>query len=183
MSEQQHWTTLSSELKYKNPWISVVEDKVKTSWGTEKTYGVVSIVSGVSVLPMDAEGFVYLVKLYRYGVKKMGIETAGGTVDEGEDPFTAAKRELKEELGIEPKEWIPLGHLNPLTGVISHRENLFLARGFIPPKEIPVDDDEHMEMIRIPFHEALDLVMNSEITHGPSAVLILKAAQLGVQLG
>ena len=166
MSEQQHWTTLSSELKYKNAWISVVEDKVKTSWGTEKTYGV-----------------VYLVKLYRYGVKKMGIETAGGTVDEGEDPFTAAKRELKEELGIEAKEWIPLGHLNPLTGVISHRENLFLARGFTPPKEIPVDDDEHVEMIRIPFHEALDLVMSSEITHGPSAVLILKAAQLGVQLG
>jgi len=178
MNEQQDWTTLSSELKYKNPWISVVEDKVKTSWGTEKTYGVVSIVSGVSILPMDSEGYVYLVKLYRYGVKKMGIETAGGTVDEGEDALTAAKRELKEELGITADDWVDLGHLNPLTGVISHRESLFLVRGFTPPNEIPIDDDEHIEMIRIPFQEALNMVMRSEITHGPSAVLILKAALL-----
>lgn len=177
MSEQKKWTTQKSDLKYKNPWIEVVEDKVLTDQGQEKTYGVVRIVKGVCVLPLDTEGNVYLAKQFRYGLGDFSIEGPGGALDEGEEILTAAKRELQEELGINPKTWIDLGYVNPLTGVVSHTEYIFLAKDFDPPQSIPLSDEETIELIRITLTEAVQLVMDSKITHGPSVALILKAAR------
>ena len=176
MENEHGWTTLSSELKYQNPWIRVVEDRVKDNFGKEKIFGVVTIAGGVSVLPVDENGFVYLARIYRYGSGAMGIEVAGGSIDDGEDPFSAAKRELKEELGIEAQHWRDLGILNALTSIINHKEYLFLAQGFTAPEQAPYDEAEEIELVKLPFEEALRMVMDSKITHGPSAVLILKAA-------
>ncbi|MEK7554868.1 MAG: NUDIX hydrolase [Patescibacteria group bacterium] len=169
------WTTKKSEQKYKNHWIEVVEDAVINDKGKELIYGVVKIVKGSCVLPLDDAGYVYLARQFRYGLGDFSTEGPGGGFDEGDSPLVTAKRELKEELGISPKEWIDLGHVNPLTGVIKHTEYLFLARGFEAPKQIPQSKEETIERVRIPLHEAAQMVMDSKITHAPSAVLILKA--------
>ena len=70
--------------------------------------------SGVSVLPIDNKGNVYLTKEYHYAVERETIEAISGGIDKGENKENAAKRELNEEAGITANEWIDLGVLDPL---------------------------------------------------------------------
>ena len=113
------WRVIESAVKYENPWISVREDKVLRPDGKEGIFGVVNMVPGVSVLPVDDEGNVYLVKEYKYGTEKETIEVISGGYEAGEDRLGAVRRELKEETGLEAAEIIELGFIDPFTSVIN----------------------------------------------------------------
>jgi hypothetical protein len=167
-----------SVLKYKNPWIEVTEDKVIRPGGKNGIFGIVKMQEGVSVLPMDDKGNVYLNKGFHYAIKKDDIETFSGGIDieKGESPLKAAKRELKEESGIEAEEWIDLGLTNPFTTVIYSPQRLFLAKK-LKIKKRNEKDDENLKIIKIKFKKAVQLVLNSTISHSPSCVLILKTQE------
>lgn len=168
------WTIEKRTSLYRNAHIEVIEDSVLTPKGEKGMYGFVKINPGAAALPLDEKGFVYLVKQFRYGLGKESIEVAGGGVHKHETPLEAAKRELREELGIKAKEWKHLGFMSALTGTISHREDLFLAQE-LTFLETQLDDTEMIEVVKMPFMQALAMVKKSDITHGPSCVLILKA--------
>lgn len=160
--------------KYKNPWIEVVEEKVVGPNGKEGLFGIVRAKDGGSVLPMDDNGFVYLVDEFHYAIGKNEAETISGGREEGEEYLEAAKRELKEETGIEAGEWIDLGITQPLTTLIDCPQKLFLARKLSFSESNP-EESEDIKLMKIKFEEAVRMVMNSEILHAPSCVLILKA--------
>lgn len=170
------WTIHSRRQIYKNSWIEVVEDQVMRPDGKPGIYCTVHFFDGISVLPIDERGFVYLEKIFRYALGNEGIETVSGKIDPGELPLEAAKRELKEELGMEAKEWLPLGSTDPLTALVFHTAYLFLARELTFGK-CNLDGDEVITMVKVPLAEAVRMVMDSEITHGQSCVLILKAKE------
>ena len=168
------WKIKDSQLKYKNPWISVREDQVIRPDGKDGILGVVEMVAGVSVLPIDDKGFVYLTKEFHYAIEEDSIEVVSGAIDKDETSVEAAKRELKEELGLEADEWISLGKINPFTTVVKSPAVMYLARG-IKFFEASPEGTEKIDLVKIKFDDALKMVMNSEITHGPSCVLVLKA--------
>lgn len=170
------WTVHDRKQIYKNPWIEVVEDQVTRPDGKPGIYGTVHFFDGISVLPVDEQGFVYLEKIFRYALGNEGIETVTGRVDPGELPIESAKRELKEEVGIEAKEWIPLGTTDPFTDAVYHTAHLFIARG-LTCGERNLGGDEIITVVKVPFAESVRMVMASEITHGQSCVLILKAKE------
>lgn len=170
------WKIKDSQEKYKNPWIRVREDKVVHPNGEDGIFGIVEMVPGVSVLPLDDNGFVYLAKEFHYAIEKEGTETASGAVDKGESSLEAAKRELKEELGIEAKEWIDLGTVDPFTQAIKSSASIYLARDINFSGANP-EGAEKIDIVKVKFEDALEMVMKSEITHGPSCVLILKTAE------
>lgn len=170
------WTINSSEIKYKNPWIEVVEDQVIRPDGKPGIFGVVNMQAGVSVLAMDGEGNVYLTKEFRYGLQQDSVEVVSGGIDEGETPRKAAERELKEEIGAVSSDWTDLGLLNPFTSVVKSPAHLFLARNLVFG-ENEREGTEQITLFKVPFTEAVRMVMESEITHGQSCVLILKAAR------
>lgn len=175
------WKIKDGQIKYKNPWISVREDQVIRPDGKDGIFGVVEMVAGVSVLPIDDDGFVYLTKEFHYAIERDSIEVVSGAVDEGETTLDAAKRELKEELGVEAREWVDLGILNPFTTAIKSPATMFLAKGIIFSKANP-EGTEKIDMVKAKLDDAVKMVMESEITHGPSCVLILKASKyLGKQ--
>lgn len=169
------WKIKSSKIKYKNPWIKIREDQASGTNGKNSIFGIVEMVAGVSVLPIDKEGYVYLTKEFRYAIEQDSIEVTGGALDKNESPLDAGKRELKEELGIEAEEWINLGTINPFTMVIKSPATLFLAKKISFSKSNP-DENEKIDIIKIKFKKALKMVMNGQITHSPSCALILKAA-------
>jgi ADP-ribose pyrophosphatase len=121
------WKIKSSREKYKNPWIRVREDQVIRPDGEDGIFGVVEMVAGISVLPLDDNGLVYLTKEFHYAIGQDSIEVVSGAIDKGESSLVAAKRELKEELGIEAKNWVDLGLLNPFTTVIKSPATMYLA--------------------------------------------------------
>ena len=163
-----------STIKYKNPWIEVIEEKVIRPDGKEGLFGIVKALDGISVLPMDDDGFVYLVDEFHYALGKNEMETISGGREEGEDYQKTAKRELKEETGIEAEEWIDLGVTEPLTTIIRCQQRLFLARKLSFSESNP-EESEDIKLVKIKFEEAVEMVMESKILHAPSCVLILKA--------
>jgi 8-oxo-dGTP pyrophosphatase MutT (NUDIX family) len=162
--------------KYKNPWIEVVEDQVIRPGGKPGIFGIVKMKGGISVLPLDENGYVYLTKEFHYAIGIEDIETASGGIDKKENFIDAARRELKEELGIEARKWIDLGLVNPLTTVVKLPVRIFLAKNLKFGKTNQ-EEVEDVKMVKVKFEKALKMVMNSEITHAPSCVLILKAAR------
>lgn len=170
------WKIKGSQVRYQNPWITVHEDQVIRPDGKNGIFGVVEMVAGVSVLPLDDNGFVYLTKEFHYAIERDSIEVVSGAVDEGETNLDAAKRELKEELGAEAKEWINLGKLNPFTTVVKSPATMYLAIG-IQFSEASPEGTEKIDTLKVKFDDAVKMVMESQITHGQSCVLILKASE------
>lgn len=170
------WKIKNSLEKYKNPWILVREDQVIRPDGKTGIFGVVEMVSGVSVLPLDDKGFVYLTKEFHYALGRYGLEVVSGAIDKGENSLRAAKRELEEELGIKAGRWVNLGAVDPFTTVVKSPADLYLANKirFVKTRH---EGTEKIDIIKIKFEDALKMVMQSEITHGPSCVLILKTAE------
>lgn len=170
------WTVTDSKTVYKNPWINVKEDKVIRPDGKEGIFGVVEMKPGITILPIDDEGNVYLTKEYHYAVERETIEAISGGIEKGENKESAAKRELKEETGITANEWIDLGVVDPFTNVVVSPNHLYLAKGLEFSKANP-EGTEDIKVIKTSIKEAIQWVMESKITHGATTTLILKAKE------
>ncbi len=99
---------------YENPWIKVREDRVTYRGGEESTFGVVVMRPGVSVLPMDEDGTVYLVREFKYALGETSLEVVSGGLESGEDAEHAGLRELHEECGLTAAEWMDMGMIESL---------------------------------------------------------------------
>ena len=172
--DKRSLTIKSSEIKYQNPWITVREDKVVHTNGKPGIFGVVNYGTGVSVLPIDDDNNVYLVKEYKYALQDWSLEVAAGAVELNEDVETAAKRELSEELGITADKWIYMGSVHPFTTIIEHTQHQFIARGLHFHKAAN-EDTEQIELVKIPIIEAYRLIESGKIVNAPAIALILRA--------
>jgi ADP-ribose pyrophosphatase len=174
--EHGPWKILSSRDVYSDPWLRVRRDEVIRPDGRPGSYATVHIKAGVSVLAIDDSDHVYLTSEFHYAVGRVTLETVSGGIDANETAEQAAHRELEEELGIIANELIDLGTVDPFTASILSPTKLYLARK-LSFAETRLEGTEQIERIKIPFAEAVQLVMDSTITHAPSCTLILKAAR------
>src|SRR5215204_317627 len=169
-----NWTIKERRKVFENSFFKLFEDDVVQPDGKDGKYATTCFVGGVSVLPLDDDGFIYLTKQFRYAIERKDLEIVSGAVED-EEPLEAARREAKEELGIEAAEWIDLGKIESDTSITNSRAHLFLARKltFNEPER---EGTEQIETVKMNFDEALEKVMNGEITHGQTVALILKAS-------
>lgn len=174
--ERKHgpWTVRSSERIYADEFAEVWVDEVSRP-GVEPSRRVtMRMRPGVAVLALDGEGFAHLVRTFRYGVGKECVETVQGGTEEGEEPSRAARRELKEELGIEAEEWTDLGLVDAITSQVYAPAHVFLARGLTFGAS-DTESTESLEPVKVKLDEAVRMVLDGEITQGISCTLILKA--------
>lgn len=172
------WTILASHSRYANEFLAVQEDQVIGPDGAPTHYGVVVMRPGIAILPVDADGVVYLTRQFRYALGRESLEAIGGGLDEGEeDPLPAARREAREELGVTADEWHYLGQTDTDTSVLRGTVHLYVARelSFTEPDR---EGSETIRPVRMPLTEAVERVMDGAITHAPSCVVLLKAARL-----
>ena len=175
-SKNGPWTVRQTTEEYRDDFIQVYRDDVVRPDGDPGTYSTVTMPSGVSILALGEDGSVHLTRQFRYAVGRDSLEVASGAIDGGEEPLEAARRELREELGIEAEEWTDLGRVDLDTSIVRSPAQLFLARrlSFTGSDQ---EGTEVMRPVKTSLAEAVQLVMDSEITHSPSCVLILKAAR------
>ena len=171
------WTVIGTKIVYQNPWIKVREDKVIRPDGKKGIFSVVSIISGVSVLPMDDKNNVYLTKEYHYGVERITIEAISGGIDKNETKLQAAKRELKEETGLIAKKWTYLGAVDPFTSTVVSPNHMYLVQGLTQSKD-KQEGTETIIVVKVPLKQAIDWVMKGKITHSATATLILKVKNI-----
>jgi NUDIX domain. len=176
--EKKHgpWTIKETTRKFQNEFMEVNEDAVIQPDGKPGRYATVKMKRGVSVLPLDEEGFVYLTRQFRYAVGQESIECVSGGVDDEEEFIDGARREALEEAGISAAEWIDLGTIDIDTSIVNCPAGQFLARGlkFTKPSR---EGTEEMQTIKVSLHAAVEMVLDGRITHGPSCILILKASE------
>ncbi|MCP2042217.1 NUDIX hydrolase [Pontibacter sp. HSC-36F09] len=180
MIDEKHnpWTTLSSKEIYQNPWIKVREDQVLNPNGGEGIYGVVSMKNkAIGIIPVDDEGYTYLVGQYRYPLNEYSweIPMGGGLIEN--DILASAKRELQEETGFTAEKWTNIGRLHTSNSVTDEEGFVFLAQE-LKPGETAFEETEVIHIRRVAFEEAVRMVMDNEITDAISVAGILKAAIL-----
>ena len=174
------WTTISSELKYLNPWISVREDQILRPDGQPGIYGIVEpkhAVGVVAVAPHLENNVlqVYLVGQYRYATQVYSWEIIEGGSEEGEDPLQTGKRELKEEAGLVANEWQMLGNNIQLSNSHSTElATLFLATGLSIGQNSP-DPTEELEVRSLDFSKAVEMTLSGEISDALTIMGLLLA--------
>ncbi|HWB64327.1 MAG TPA: NUDIX hydrolase [Chitinophagales bacterium] len=168
------WTKLSSEVKYDNPWIKIIEDKVKNPAGNAGIYGVVHFkMIAVAIIPLDEQNNTWIVGQYRYPHDSYEWEVVEGGCFEGTSPLETAKRELREEAGLQAEKYeqvLEMQLSNSTTDEISYT---FVARGIKYIGEAP-EEDEVIDIKKLPFSEVYNMVMHGEIRDGLSVASILK---------
>lgn len=171
------WTTLSSREIYLNPWIRVREDQVLKPNGTPGIYGVVEYRNrAVGVVPIDDEGYTWLVGQYRYTHNRYEWEIPEGGCPEGESLEDCARRELLEETGLVPS------HLEPLlldiqlsNSIGDETAHLFIARGLTQETPQP-EDTEQIAIRRLPLSEAIQMATSGQIRDSMSVIALLALA-------
>lgn len=157
--------------------IRVTLDKVQLEDGTTSTREVVHHHGGACVLPVDANGNVTMVRQFRYALGEELWELPAGKLEAGEDPFEAAKRELSEECGLTADTYTELGVVYPTVGYDSEKIYLWAAEGLHTVGQ-HLDAGEFLDVVKMPFAQALGLVMDGTIRDSKTQIALLKYAQL-----
>ncbi|TGE23161.1 NUDIX hydrolase [Hymenobacter metallicola] len=172
------WQTLSSEVKYHNPWIRVREDQVINPKGGRGIYGVVSMKNkALGIIPVDAEGNTWLVGQYRYALNEYSweIPMGGGPVEL--DILESAQRELKEETGFTARRWTNIARLHTSNSVTDEEGFVFLAEE-LEAGEVEPEETEDLRLWKLPLAEAIAMVMDNRITDCISVAGLLKAERI-----
>lgn len=120
-------------------------------------------IGAAAVLPVDGDGNVYLVRQFRAPVGRVLMEIPAGKLDyRGEDRHAAAKRELREETGLEASKWTHLNDLLTTVGFCDECIGVYLAQELTRGESHP-DDDEFLNVVKLPYDEAMAMVASNEI--------------------
>jgi ADP-ribose pyrophosphatase len=156
---------LSHERVYHGTVFDVDRDRVRMPNGREVTVDVVRHPKSVVLVPVPEPGHVILIKQYRYPVNRWLWELPAGSVDEGEQPEAAARRECHEEIGQVPDTIVRLAVLHPTPGYCDEEMIFFRLSGLSTPDEAAVpDEDEDIEPKVFSIADARDMVDRGEIT-------------------
>lgn len=175
---QNPWTTLESRDVYENSWIRVQEHKVINPNGGEGVYGKVIFKNkAIGIIPLDHDLNTWLVGQYRYTLDEYSWEIPMGGGPLHLDVLTSAKRELKEETGLIAKKWSPIMRIHTSNSVTDEEGFIFLAED-LDFGTTEFEETELLEVKKLPFSEALDMVMSGKITDSLSVVGILKVSRI-----
>ena len=167
--------TLSSESVYDGVLLRVRRDRVRLPDGGESVREWIDHPGAAAVVPVDGEGRVVLVRQFRYPPRRDFLEVPAGKVDrDGEPPLDVARRELEEETGLTAATWTPLGRTFPGIGYSSEVIHLFLAED-LAEGEPDGDDAEFLEVVRLPFAEAVRRAERGEMADAKTTVALLMA--------
>jgi rSAM/selenodomain-associated transferase 1 len=166
---------VDSELLDTSPWRSVVSDALALEKGRTTTYTYLATPRAVFVVPVTTEGELLLVRQYRHPVRDWTLEVPAGSVEDGESPLEAARRELAEEVGGRAPAWRHLTTFYSSSAHISLRSDAFLATGVEVDVARP-DEDEEVALVCLPVGEAIERARRGGFQEGQTALAILLAA-------
>lgn len=169
------WKRISSKMIYDNPWITLNEDQVINPSGGEGIYGTVHFKNkALGIIPLDMDGNTWLVGQYRYALDEYSWEIPMGGGLLAHDILESAKRELKEETGLIANKWESIMRIHTSNSVTDEEGFVFIATELTQGEQV-LDETEDIRLLKLPFHEAYQMVLEGKITDSISVAGILKA--------
>lgn len=174
MSKENPWKKTGSRPIFENPWISLTEFQIINPVGNPGTYSTIHFKNlAVGIIAIDDADNIALIGQYRFPIEQYSWEVPAGGCPVGTDPLESAKRELLEETGLLAENWTEIQRLHLSNSVSDELAIIYLAEG-LTQKEAQPEETELLEYKKVPFEEALKLVLNGEITDSISVAAILK---------
>lgn len=172
------WKTKHIQTIYENPWIRLENHDIINPAGKDGVYGKVHFKNlAMAIIPLDQDGFTWLVGQFRYTLNEYSWEIPMGGGPMGEEPLAAAKRELKEETGLTAEKWTEIMKIHTSNSVTDEVGFIYLAED-LTLGETEFEETEIIQVKRVLFSEALNWVMEGKITDSISVAGILKAARI-----
>lgn len=172
------WKKQANKRIYDNPWITLEEDKVINPGGGISHYGKVLFKNyAIGIIPLDEELNTWLVGQWRYVLNEYSWEIPMGGGPKDEDRLVSAKRELREETGLSATKWTELLKMHTSNSVTNEVGYAYLAEG-LTQGETEFDETEELEVWKLPFSEAHQMVLDGKITDSLSIVAILKLGRV-----
>jgi ADP-ribose pyrophosphatase len=166
---------LSSREVYRGPAFWVTTDQVLEPGGVRVRRDIVRHTGSVVILAVDETGAVpriLLERQYRHAAQQFLWELPAGRIDDGEEPLTAAKRELLEETGYTASKWKRILKFYASPGFVAEAMNVYLARKLHPGVAQP-EDDEAIQVRFFPLFRAVSMVMNGTVKDAKTISSIL----------
>lgn len=180
--EPSPWRRRSRRIAYENDWITVWHDEVTRPDGEPGIYGVVHYLGvAVGVVAIDGDDNVVLVGQYRYPLDVYSWEIPEGGVPFDEDPLDGARRELREETGIDAADWREVGRFHLSNSISDEAAVAYVATGLTAGAPAP-DGTEALLVRRVPFDQALAMTLDGRITDALSVLALQRVGltRLGV---
>lgn len=172
--EQNPWQITGEKKVYDNKWINVTEYDVINPSGGKGIYGKVHFKNlAVAVVPVDAEGNIYLVGQYRFTINEYSWEIPEGGCPEGSDPLETAKRELLEETGLIAGEWTEIMQMHLSNSVTDEVAYVYLAKQLLQANAEP-EETEQLQIKKLPFNTVYEMVMDGRIKDALTVTAVLK---------
>ncbi len=169
------WRALAERAVYDNPWISVSEFDAEAPTGARAIYGKVSFKNlAIGILPIFEDGTIVLVGQHRFPAGDYSWEIPEGGSRLDLDPLEGARRELREEAGLEAADWRKVLEAQLSNSVSDERAIGYIATGLSPVAAEP-DATEALRIVRVPFREALDQALLGRIVDVISVAMLLTA--------
>ena len=165
---------LDSQEIFRGRIFEVTVDKIREG---EKTYQreVVHHPGSAVIIPVLADGTIALVRQYRHPAVRYLLEAPAGTLKRGEIPEEGAARELEEELGFVAARLEKLSEFFVSPGFCEEKMWIYLATELTETQQ-QLEDDEILEVVRIPFSEALSMITTGEIEDAKTIIGVMLAA-------
>ncbi|MCQ2496384.1 MAG: NUDIX hydrolase [Lachnospiraceae bacterium] len=170
--------TLSEKEIFNGRIIRFHVDSIELADGSKGLREVAEHPGGVCIAAVTKDLELLFVRQYRYPMHEVCLELPAGKLEKGEDPLLAAKRELLEETGCTGRDFCFMGNMYPTPGFCSEIDRLFFCYVDKEGADLNLDADEFIETERIPYKEAVKMVMENKIPDAKTQLLILKAAQI-----
>lgn len=176
----ENWDILATEYLLDSPWVKIIRDRLRHRDGGEERdyFYLTSPNDAVANVALTDDGYVLLTRQYRHPLRRGIWDLPAGAMQPHEDPSEAARRELEEETGYRAGEMIPLAYFNQFPGSMRVGTHLFLARhlDWVGQR---LDPGEELKVVAMPFHQALEMVLNGEVVDGSLNLGLLLVAQKG----
>ena len=169
---------LESEEIFNGRILHVVRDRVELPNGHRSVREKIVHVGAVCVVPVTADGQVYVERQYRYPLGRVITEIPAGKLDsDEEDILEAAKRELKEETGLTAGKWTRLGLFFPAAAYTDEVITMFLAEDLRQEKQ-ELDEDEFLDVRKVPLTQLVEDIMAGKVPDAKTQAAVLRAARL-----
>jgi len=166
---------LNENEKFKGKTFTLFERDFELRHETKVTWEIIKKKNSVAVVPIDSDGNIYMLNQFFAAVNDWGLTLPKGSIEDGESSIEAAAKELNEETGLEG-DLTELITVSVSPGYLTQLTTIFIAKNLKPAKKrLKCDENEIIEVIKMPFKEALSKIIKGNIVEARTVAGLLLA--------